>query len=492
MMVLLTQSIAGENRHNGNVCQRGCMKFFRFDPTLKAEIREFLKLAIPLASAQVAQALTGFVDTLMMGRLGQDALAAGGLAVMIFMASLMTGIGVVSSVSPLAAEACGAGQSQRVGQIMRQGLWLTVFIAALIVPMMAHLGELMRSLGQDPTIISLADTYLDFARWGFFPALGFAVLRCTVTALANARPVLVIMLVANLFNILGNYVLAFGKLGFPALGLAGLAIASALSHLIMFVSLGGYMLYHRDRCFRPYRLFNRLPRLQPIILGQLLMLGFPIGIVNILENGLFTVMTFMVGAIGTHVLAAQQLALQTIVIVFMVPLGMSYAATARVGQWYGRHDWPGVRRATLVSVGITIAVMFCSGVTFLLFPKPLIGMYLDINDPANQTVLEAGIAMLVVAGFGQVVDGVQRTANGVLQGLQDTRIPMLLSFVAYWIVGLLSGYWLGFHTPLGGTGIWIGAYLGLAAAAIGYIWRFNTLLRIKQTAPFRISHQSPE
>jgi MATE family multidrug resistance protein len=287
--------------------------------------------------------------------------------------------------------------------------------------------------------------------------------------------------VANLFNVLGNYVLAFGKWGFPALGLSGLAIASTLSHSIMFVSLLGYVLYHRDRRFRPYRLFERCYRLQPSILRQLLWLGFPIGIVTILENGLFTVMTLMVGAIGTHVLAAQQLALQTVVIVFMLPLGMSYAATARVGQWYGRGDWAGVRRAAMVSVGLTIAVMFLSGVVFVLFPEPIIGVYLDINDPANEEILKAGIAMLFVAGFGQVVDGVQRTANGVLQGLQDTRVPMILSFFAYWGVGMLSGYWLGFHTPLGGVGIWIGAYLGLAIAAIAYIWRFNRLLKAKQS-----------
>ncbi|MEM6521208.1 MAG: MATE family efflux transporter, partial [Cyanobacteria bacterium P01_C01_bin.70] len=145
----------------------------------------------------------------------------------------------------------------------------------------------------------------------------------------------------------------------------------------------------------------------------------------------------------------------------------------------GRGDWDGVKRAAMVSVGLTIAVMFVFGIVFVLFPKPLISIYLNVNDPANQAVLQAGVAMLTVAGFGQVVDGVQRTANGVLQGLQDTRVPMLLSFIAYWIVGLASGYWLGFHTPLAGVGIWIGAYLGLAVAAISYIWRFRMLLKAR-------------
>ncbi|MEM1311237.1 MAG: MATE family efflux transporter [Cyanobacteria bacterium P01_H01_bin.153] len=445
----------------------------------QVEIREFLKLALPLASAQVAQALTGFVDTLMMGRLGQDALAAGGLAAMIFMAVLMTGVGTVSSVSPLASEAYGAQQPHRVGQITRQGVWLALLMALPVVPIMANFSDMLRSLGQSPTVIDLADDYLDIIRWGFLPALWFAVLRCTVTALARTRPIFVIMVGANLFNVVGNYVLAFGKLGFPAMGLKGLAIASTLSHLIMCLALMGYVIYHRQGFFRPYELFERRLRLRPTVLKRLLVLGLPIGVVTILESGLFTAMTLMIGAIGTHVLAAQQLALQTVVIVFMLPLGMSYAATARVGQWYGRGDWDGVKRAAMVSVGLTIAVMFVFGIVFVLFPKPLISIYLNVNDPANQAVLQAGVAMLTVAGFGQVVDGVQRTANGVLQGLQDTRVPMLLSFIAYWIVGLASGYWLGFHTPLAGVGIWIGAYLGLAVAAISYIWRFRMLLKTR-------------
>ena len=453
------------------------MKIIALTPATQSEIREFLKLALPLASAQVAQALTGFVDTLMMGRLGQASLAAGGLAVMIFMATLMTGIGVVSSVSPLAAAAYGSDRPLKVGQVTRQGLWLALLIALPMVPMMGHLGDLMRSLGQAPEVIDLTTDYLGVIRWGLLPALWFAVLRCTVTALAQTRPIFVIMVGANLFNVGGNYVLAFGKLGFPALGLTGLAIASVLSHLIMCVSLWAYVVYHRQGIFQPYRLFERFLKLRPAVLRQMLLLGLPIGVVTILENGLFTVMTFMVGAIGTQVLAAQQLALQTVVVVFMLPLGMSYAATARVGQWYGRGDWAGVQRAAKVSVSLTIAVMFVSGVLFVLFPTPLISIYLDINDPANQPVLKAGIAMLTVAGFGQVVDGVQRTANGVLQGLQDTRVPMVLSLIAYWGVGMASGYWLGFHTPLGGVGIWIGAYLGLAVAAIGYIWRFRVLLK---------------
>jgi len=450
--------------------------YFALSPDLRGEFGAFFKLAMPLASAQVAQAMTGFVDTIMMGWLGQTALAAGGLAVMVFMSFLMTGTGVLSSVSPLVAEAYGAQRSRRVGQVTRQGLWLALLMTIPCLPLCANLDGLMALLGQDPTVIDLTDSYLDVVRWALLPGLGFAVLRCTVTSLSQARPIMVIVIAANLLNVVGNYVLAFGKLGFPALGLAGLAWASTLAHTTMCLALLAYILWHRRGVLQPYRLFQQLHRVELPVMKSLLVVGLPIGISTILEHGLFTVMTFMMGALGTHVLAAQQLALQTVVVVFMVPLAMSYAATIRVGQWYGQRDLQGVRRAAMVSVSAAIAVMFVAGIVFIFFPKPIISLYLDVNDPANRDVLQVGVTLLTVAGFGQVVDGVQRTANGVLQGLQDTRVPMLFGVGAYWGVGLLSGYWLGFHTELAGAGIWLGSYLGLAAAAIAYIWRFRARL----------------
>ena len=457
------------------------MKVFAISLELKSELREFLKLAFPLASAQVAQAMTGFVDTVMMGWLGQASLAAGGLAVMIFLAFLMTGSGVLSSVSPLVAEAYGAGQPRRVGKVTRQGLWLALLMAIPSLPIMAHLDRLMALLGQDPAVIPLADTYLDVVRWALLPGLGFAALRGTVTALSQARPIMVIVVVANLLNMVGNYILAFGKLGFPALGLQGLALASVLAHTTMGLALLGYILWCRCSLFKPYGLFQNLHRWEWPMVRSLLNVGIPIGISTILEHGLFTVMTLMMGALGTHTLAAQQLALQTVIIVFMVPLAMSYAATIRVGQAYGQRNWLGVRRAAIVSISSTIVVMVIAALIFIVFPAPIISLYLDVQEPTNQEVVQLGVMLLTVAAFGQVVDGVQRTANGLLQGLQDTRIPMLISAFAYWVVGLLSGYWLGFHTPLQGIGIWVGAYVGLTVTAIAYLWRFWALVVMQET-----------
>ncbi|WP_008309389.1 MATE family efflux transporter [Leptolyngbya sp. PCC 6406] len=452
------------------------MLAFSKTTALRTEAHAFLKLAIPLSSAQVAQAMTGFVDTVMMGWLGQTTLAAGGLAVMLFTSFLFTGVGVLSSISPLVAAAYGAGRRRQVGPITHQGLWLAVLLSLVSLPAIAHLDGLMLHFGQDPVVVDLADRYLGMARWGLLPALGFAVLRGSVTALSQAKPIMVIVVAANLLNIAGNYLLAFGKLGFPALGMEGLALASSLAHGTMFLALLGYMVWNLRGHLADYGLFQRLHHLDWPLMGRVLNLGLPIGFSTVLEHGLFTVITFMMGALGTAVLAANQLALQTVVVVFMVPLAMSYAATIRVGQWFGRGDWLGVRRAAIASVGLSAGFMGIAAIALISLSRPLIGLYLDLGDPMNQEVLQVGTALLMVAGVGQVVDGIQRTANGVLQGLQDTRVPLLFGVIAYWGVGLTSSYWLGFHTPLAGIGVWIGSYIGLTLAAIAYVVRFWVLL----------------
>lgn len=322
---------------------------------IRTEIREFFKLAIPLASAQVAQSATGFADTVMMGRLGAEALGAGGLASLTFFALLNTTTGAVMGVSPLVAEAYGGGHKTRIEQLASQGFWLSVVLAIPMMILIGHLGLLMGQLGQAATTVTMAKSYLDVMLWGFFPALGFAMLRGFVSALSQARPVMVIVIAGTLFNIAGNYVLGFGKFGFPKMGLAGLALSSTISLWGMFLALVVYTLKHKQ--LKTYRLFQELHRVKPRILWELLVIGLPIGVSSALEVGLFTVVTYLMGILGTDVLAAHQIVFQTIVVIFMVPLGMSFATTARVGQLNGQQNREGVRLAGYVSMIIGAAFM---------------------------------------------------------------------------------------------------------------------------------------
>ncbi|MGL4619818.1 MATE family efflux transporter [Chroococcidiopsis sp.] len=445
---------------------------------IRAEIQEFLKLAVPLVSAQLAQSVTGFADTVVMGRLGQETLAAGGLASITFMTLLNTATSIVVGVSPLVAVAHGAGDKSRVTQITRQGLWISVVLAIALMPIVGHLDALMLQLGQSPQNASLANEYLDVALWGIFPALGFTVLRSVVAGVSQARPVMVIAIAWTLFDIAGNYILGLGMFGFPRLGLMGLALTSALSFWGRFLSLAVYILWHKQ--LRNYGIFQALHRIRPRIIWELLWLGAPIGIATAIEYGLFNIVTLLMGTLGTEILAAHQIVLQTTVVFYMIPLGMSYATTVRVGQWLGQQNLKAAKRAGYVSMILGAGSMTLMAIAVLLFPQQIVGLFIDLRDPANANVLSIAVPMLFVAALGEIVDGVQRTANGALQGLQDTRVPMLLGFLAYWGAGLTSGCLLGFQFGLGGVGLWIGQSIGLAIASIAFIWRFRQLSSRKQ------------
>lgn len=438
-----------------------------------AESREFLKLAVPLASAQVAQAAVGFVDTVMMGHLGTDNLAAGGLASTTFQLLLNIASGLVMAVSPLVAEAYGAGQKQQIGQIGRQGLWLSALLGIPLMWAIGHLDAALLLLQQPPAIASLADPYFRLIRWGIFPALGFATLRGYVAALSQAYPVTGIVIVGTLFNVVGNYALGFGKFGFPRLELAGLGLASGLSFWLMFLIFLVYVAQHPQ--LKEYRLLRNFDQVSPQILRRLVTIGMSIAITIALEYGLFAAVTVLMGILGTDVLAAHQTVYQTMYIIFMVPLGMSYAVTARVGQWFGQRDFLGVRRAGYVSLAHAALFMLLTAIGLVVYRQQVIGIYLDGDAPDHARVAALAVPMLIVSAFAQLLDGIQRVAMGALYGLQDARVPMLLSGLAFWGIGLTSGYLLGFPLGLGGVGLWVGQSIGVAVAGVIFVWRFQRL-----------------
>lgn len=450
------------------------------NPRIQTEIREFLKLAVPLASAQVAQSATGFADTIMMGRMGADVLAGGGLASIIYLSIMVTTSSMVMGVSPLIAQAFGAGQQTRIQQIARQGLWLSILVT---IPMMIVTGQIDRWMihtGQTETTIRFANTYLDIMLWGLFPAVGFAALRATVSALSQARPIMVIVITGTAFNIVWNYILGFGKFGFPEMGLAGLALASVLALWGMFLALAVYVLVHPK--LRNYQVFQKLHQFRPKILRELVWVGVPIGIFAGLETGFFLVIMLWMGTLGTATLAAHQIVFQTLTVIFMVPLGISFATTVRVGQWLGRKDLLGIQQAAGVSLSVTTVLMLGMSIVFLLFPKQIIGIYLDVQNPNNTEIVSLAVPLLMIAAIAQVLDGLQKAVYGCLQGLQDTRIPMLLNVLGFWGVGLSTGYLLSFHLGLGSQGLWIGQSIAIAVVAGLFTGRFLILIARRKSS----------
>lgn len=394
---------------------------------LRTELQASLRLAIPLISAQVAQAATGFVDTVMMGWLGQEALAAGGLATTTFSTLLVTATGVVMAVSPLIAEAHGAGNSARVRQITRQGFWLSLLLAIPMMVLLAHMDVLMMRLGQKANTVALAKSYLDVMLWGLLPALLFAMFKGVVASLSQTRPIMVIVVAGTTFNAIGNYALGLGNLGFSAMGLAGIALASTLSYWGMLLCLIVYVIKHPQ--LRTQCLFPEWYRVELKPLQELIWLGIPIGISFGLEIGLYAVTAYLIGIFGTDALAAYQIVIQTIVILFMVPVGIGYATTIRVGQWHGQQNAQGVKQAAAVGMCLGAVFMALTAVLLIGFPRTLTALYLRVDNPNNANVVSLATAMFAISAFSQLFDGVQTTAAGALRGLQDTYVPTLLSFL---------------------------------------------------------------
>lgn len=441
------------------------------------ESREFLNLAIPLATAQIAQFAVGFIDTIMMGHLSTETLAAGGLASTTFHMSLTILSGFVMSVGVLAAEAYGAGKKEQIEQMARQGLWLALL---LTVPMSLFCWKstpVLTLLQQPHEVIELAQQYFRWISAGVFPALGFAMLRGYLSAFSIAKVVTVIVGIGTLCNVALNYILGFGKLGFPRMELAGLGLGSSLSLWLMFGLFLGYILRHPQ--LSRYRFWQKWYRLNVTVLLQLLAVGLPITVTMALEIGMFSAVGYMAGSLGTEVLAAHQVAFQTMALIFMVPLGMSFAVTARVGLWLGKGDLASARRAGYVAIFTAALFLFFGAIALFLFRYPVIGLFIDLQQPANAPVIALAMQLLLVSVFAQMVDGIQRVAMSALYGLQDTRVPMIMSAIAYWGIGLTSGYALCFWAEWGAVGLWIGQYTGIAVGGIIFVWRFHQLTRQK-------------
>ena len=447
--------------------------------TVRQELKSLLVLALPLILAQVAQASMSFVDTLMVGRLGSEQLAGIALGVTLFFLVYSLLSGVMFAVNPSVAQAVSAGKPEQASLAVRQGLWLgtLLFIPALLVYWNAS--SIFTLMGQNPETGELASAYLRAISWGLLPALWFNALRGLLEGVSYPRPIMVISLFGVGFNVLANFAFMYGKWGFPKLGLVGTGYASTLSYLFMFMLLAGYV----SRYFGQYRVFVDLHRPNLTAMAELARIGVPIGLQLGFEGSMFYTMVFLMGLLGKAELAAHQIATQTASVTFMVPLGLSIAAATRVGQAAGRGNREGVKLAGYVGISSSALFMIFTALTFWLAPQFIIGLYLDVNDLANAEVVRFATIFLGIAAMFQLFDGFQVSASGALRGLKDTRLPMLITLVAYWLIGVGGGVWFCFGLGLGGRGLWLGLVAGLAAAAIALTTRFRHLTKSGREQP---------
>jgi MATE family multidrug resistance protein len=442
---------------------------------LARELKAMLVLALPLVLTQLVQILVHTTEVLLLGRLGAAPLAAATLAAALYHTAMMFGIGVASATAPLVAQARGARQPRLIRRTVRQGLWVTL---ALTLPLMAALWfvrPLLAAMGQDPALLPMTEAYMRHAIWGMPFAVGFIVLRSFTSAFGRTKAVLVAALAAALLNLPLSWALIFGRLGLPPLGTAGAGMAVTITFALMFLLLLGYCLAVHP--FRRFAVLGRFWRPDWPTFREILRVGLPIGGAVLMETGLFALSTLLMGLIGTAQLAAHQVALQLASISFMVPLGISHAATIRVGLAIGAGDGPGARHAGWVACGLGIAFMGSMAIVLWLFRAPLAGLFLDAATVEGAAAMGFAVVYLRIAALFQLVDGLQVIGIASLRGLKDTTVPMWLAGFGYWLVGFPICAVLGFLTPLGGVGIWIGLALALATVALVMIARFHRLTR---------------
>ncbi len=436
--------------------------------SITRHLSETIAIAAPIAVAQLGQMAMALTDTLMLGRIGENALAAGGLGASFFFTCLFCLQGVVSGVAVLAARARGAGQAGEVPAAYWSGLAIATALSVPYFWLMSAPGYLLRLAGEPAALADDIAAYLHVLRWGV-PAglLGIGIVRAFLPAVGLQRLMLWVIPAGIVVNALLNVLLIYGGLGLPAFGMRGSAAATAitlwLTAAALVVMLHGARHGHHVRLTAPRRR----------MVAELLTIGVPVGLTVLVEAALFMVTGLLIGVLGPVPLAAHQVAIMTASVTFTVPLAVSQAANVRVAHAIGAGEAAAARRGGFVAMGLSAAFMLGAAAAMEIVPRAIAGLYLAAASPA----LPAAAALLRVAGGFQVVDGVQVTAAGALRGLKDTRVPMVLAAVGYWGIGFWLGRYLCFDAGLGALGLWWGLFAGLAAAALSLSARFAVLSR---------------
>jgi len=437
------------------------------------EFAETLKLAIPLALTQLAQIAMMTTDLALIGRLGTDAVAAAALGQTVSFMSFVIGMGLVSAVAPLTAQAFGARDPHRLRRALRVGLWASLFVGVPITVFQLFGKQVLLALGQTPALAQLASHYLSGMAWGTVPGLLAIAIRGFMGSVNRPEPGLWIMLAAIPLNGLLVYALIYGAFGLPQLGLFGAGLGTSLVNYGMCIA--SMVVVDRMRPFRKFRVFGHILKADWVLMRELVVVGAPISIAFALEYGLFGSAALLMGLISPVAVSAHQIALNVAAVLFMVPFGISMAATVRVGHAVGRGEPAAVRRAGLTAIALGVVFMTVMTAIVLVLRDEVAVLFLGVG--ADQEAYRLTAVLLIVGTTFFIGDGVQTVAAGSLRGMSDTRIPMLMSAVSYWLIGFAASCLLGFTAHLGAPGVWIGLSIGTAFYSTMLVTRFIVLTR---------------
>ncbi|MEH1782960.1 MAG: MATE family efflux transporter [Nostoc sp.] len=444
-----------------------------FKSELILEIQACLLLAVPLVITQILEAGIPLLDGVMMGLLNSQALAAGALGAVTFSTLASICRSILSAAGVSVANAFGAGKIDQVSCATGQGIWLAVTMCLPVMFIIWHFDYILLLTGQEESNVLLAQTYLRSIVWGFPAALGFCILKEVSSALNRPQFLIVITVAGLLLNGAANYVLMFGKFGFPALGLAGIGWASALIFWLNFIAAASWICL--DNYFKDYQLDSALDQFDQDMFLDIFQTGWFLGLQYGAEIGVFTATALMMGWFGTETLAAHEITVETESFVETISIGISYAVTMRVGQLRGQNDLKSASRAGFVCIALATPFVSIVALIFWLFPNYIVAMYLDTSNLDNIEIVKTTISFLGVAAIVQIFYSIQTIAAAALIGLKDTRIPTLITMFAYWGVGVGGGYLMAFTFGWGPIGLWLGLMLGLLMGAVFLIGRFYLL-----------------
>lgn len=426
---------------------------------LRSELRPTVALAWPVVVAELGWMFMGIVDTIMVGRLSPEAIGAVGLGSSVFVALAIFGMGLLLGLDTFIAQSFGAGDIHDCHRWLFHGIYLALFVSGPVMLATWAIAGTMPRWSLHPRVLELAQPYLVAVTWSTVPLLAYAACRRYLQALNLVRPIMFVLITANLLNVVVNWLLIFGHVGLPALGTLGAAWATVLSRVYMAAALVAIIVWHERR--ERLGLFTTSLRLDAARLVRLARLGVPAATHLTAEVGVFAAVTALAGRLDPISLASHQIALNVAGVTYMVPFGIASAGAVRVGQAVGRRDAHAASRSGWTAIAIGMAFMACASLTFLLLPTPIIRLF-----SADAAVIATGISLLAIAAAFQLFDGLQGVTTGVLRGVGDTRTAAISNLAGHWLLGLPAGYLLCFGLGWGVLGLWVGLSIGLVSVAV--------------------------
>jgi MATE family multidrug resistance protein len=439
-----------------------------------SELRATAVLALPLILGQLSAIGMNVVDTLLAGHLNAHTLAAVAVGAGVWSLAINAAIGVMMALPPTVAHLAGAGRRGDIGRVFRQALWLAAFVGVCLLLLTRYVGPwLLGAFGVDASIVEDTGKFLRAIAWGAPALTGYLALRGLSEGIALTRPTMYFGALGLVLLAPIGYVFMYGKLGLAPRGAQGSGEASALVLWLMFAALALYL--HLRKNYRDIAPFARFDAPDWREIGALLRLGVPMGVAVVMESGMFVCAALLIASLGAVTVASHQVALNVASITFMMPLGLAMATTVRVGQAAGRGDAQGVRRAGFAGIGLSLITQLIASLAMALLPLAIARCYTD-----DTQVAALAAQLLLLAAIFQFSDGIQVTANGALRGLKDTTVPMAITVLAYWGIGMPVGYWFAFPAGYGARGMWMGLIAGLTAAAILLLLRFLRASRVSR------------